>query len=128
MDMMAGMGDMEGGQVVIGTRGVLMNMTLFPMVLLLPCTPLKSNMMSTMWTLFLPPTSIMRMKLLPTMLQLSTILLLTMLFLHLPLLFFPMAMPCIRLKSSMMSTLLTFSLLLMCVMPITPMKLPTMLQ
>merc|ERR1719374_451787 len=67
MDMMADMGDMEGGQVVIGTRGVLMNMTWYPMVLLLLCTPLKS---------------------------------------------------------SMMSTLLTFSQLLMCVMPITPMKLP----
>merc|ERR1719383_826211 len=94
--MMADMGDMEGGQVVIGTRGVLMNMTWYPMVLLLPCSPLKSNMVSTMWTLFLPPTSITRMKSLPTMLQLSSILLLTMLFLHLPLLFFLMAMPCIR--------------------------------
>merc|ERR1719383_93612 len=114
MDMMADMGDMEGGQVAIGTRGVLMNMTLFPMVLLLPCTPLKSNMVSTMWTLFLLPTSITPMKLLPTMLQLSTTLLLTMLFLHLQILSFPMAMPCTRLKSSMMSTLLTFSLLLMC--------------
>merc|ERR1719383_617866 len=113
MDMMAGMGDMEGGPVVIGTRGVLMNMTLFPMVLLLPCTPLKSNMMSTMWTLFLPPTFTMLMKLLPTMPQLCTILLLTML-LHLPLLSFTMAMPCTLLKSSMMSTLLTFSLPLMC--------------
>merc|ERR1719383_549519 len=129
MDMMADMGDMEGGQVIIGTRGVLMNMTLFPMVLLLLRTPLKSNMMSTMWTLFLPPTSITRMKLLPTMLQLCTILLLTLLWLDLSHLLFPMAMPCTRLKSSMMSTLLTFSLLLMCVMPITHMKLlPTMLQ
>merc|ERR1719374_220308 len=68
MDMMADMGDMEGGQVVIGTRGVLMNMTLFPMVLLSLCTPLKSNTMSTMLTLFLLPTSITRMKLLLTML------------------------------------------------------------
>merc|ERR1719374_404624 len=94
MDMMADMGDMEGGQVVIGTRGVLMNMTLFPMVLLLPCTPLKSNMMSTLLTFFLLLMCIMPitpMKL-PTMLQLSTILLLTLPFLHLPLLFFPMAM------------------------------------
>merc|ERR1719374_523742 len=114
MDMMADMGDMEGGQVVIGTRGVLMNMTLFPMVLLLPCTPLKSNMVSTMWTLFLPPTSITP--------------LLTMHWLDLSLLSFPMAMPCTRLKSSMMSTLLTFSQLPMCVMPIMPMKLLTMLQ
>merc|ERR1719383_1414183 len=92
MDMMADMGDMEGGQVVIGTRGVLMNMTWYPMILLLLRTPLKSNMMSTMWTSFLPPTSIMP-KLLPTMLQLFTILLLTVFFLHLQILFFPMAMP-----------------------------------
>merc|ERR1719414_2257637 len=109
MDMMADMGDMEGGPVVIGTRGVLMNMTWYPMVLLLPCSPLKSNMMSTMWTFFLLPTPM-----LPTMLQLFTILLLTMLWLDLPLLSFPMAMPCTRLKSSTMSTLLTFSLPLMC--------------
>merc|ERR1719383_1081417 len=125
---MADMGDMEGGQVVIGTRGALMNMTWYLMALLSPCTPLKSNMVSTMWTLFLPPTSITPMKLLLTMLQLCTILLLTMLLLDLPLLSFPMAMPCTRLKSSMMSTLLTFSPLLMCIIPITPMKLPTMLQ
>merc|ERR1719374_539089 len=83
MDMMADMGDMEGGQVVIGTRGVLMNMTLFPMVLLLPCSPLKSNMMSTMWTFFLLPTPM-----LPTMLQLCTTLLLTLLLLDLHILFF----------------------------------------
>merc|ERR1719383_927799 len=93
MDMMADMGDMEGGQVAIGTRGVLMNMTWYLVVLLLPCTPLKSNMMSTTWTLFLPPTSTTPMKLLPTLLQLCTILLLTML-LHLPLPSFLMAMPC----------------------------------
>merc|ERR1719374_33224 len=138
MDMMADMGDMEGGQVVIGTRGVLMNMTLFPMFLLLPCTPLKSNMMSTMWTLFLLPTSITPMKLLPTMLQLSIILLLTLLFLHLQILSFPMAMPCILLKSSMMSTLLTFFLPPVCMALImllsihkfhlSAMLLPTALQ
>merc|ERR1719383_1290975 len=98
MDMMADMGDMEGGQVVIGTRGGLLNMTWYPMVLLLLRTPLKSNMVFTMWTLFLLPTSITPMKLLPTMLQLSTILLLTMFFLHLQILSFPMAMPCTRLK------------------------------
>merc|ERR1719383_1166287 len=98
MDMMADMGDMEGGPVAIGTRGVLMNMTWYLMVLLLPCSPLKSNMMSTMWTFFLPPTSITPMKLLPTMLQLFTILLLTMFFLHLQILSFPMVMPCTRLK------------------------------